>query len=263
MSASVTSAPTILAHLSDPHVRAGPGDGGASAALAAAVAAVLGLEPEPDAVIVTGDIADTAAAGEYDRAQELLAPLPMPVHVLPGNHDDRDALRERFGPAGAGGPGGPLRYAVACGRFRLVLCDSTVPGEDGGQADADSCAWLERRLDEEPETPTIVAMHHPPLLTGVPDLDAIGVPEADRAALASILGRAPQVRLVVGGHVHRAVFSTLGGCGVVACPSTHLLARLEIGKGMLELVPEAPAFAVHVALGDELVSHVQPVTTAA
>jgi Icc protein len=63
----------------------------------------------PQAVVVSGDLANSAATGEYERLRELLEPLPMPVHVLAGNHDDRDALREHFGPAQARGPGERLR----------------------------------------------------------------------------------------------------------------------------------------------------------
>src|SRR5512132_2414444 len=89
--------PTLLAQLSDPHVRVGPGDRGAAHALAAAVEAVLALRTPADAVLVSGDVAEHGTAAEYERARELLALLPMPVHVLPGNHDDRDGLGACFG----------------------------------------------------------------------------------------------------------------------------------------------------------------------
>jgi Icc protein len=99
---------SLLAQLSDPHVRVDD-DGASARALAAAVHSVLELRPAPQAVVVSGDLADGAATGEYERLRELLEPLPMPVHVLAGNHDDRDALREHFGPAQARGPGERLR----------------------------------------------------------------------------------------------------------------------------------------------------------
>jgi predicted MPP superfamily phosphohydrolase len=83
---------TIIAQLSDPHIRVGPDDQNSARALANAVDTVLDLDPLPHAVLVTGDLADGGAAAEYDRFQELIAPLPMPVHVLPGNHDDLDWL---------------------------------------------------------------------------------------------------------------------------------------------------------------------------
>jgi Icc protein len=228
----------MLAQLSDPHVH----DDDSAAALAAAVRSVLDVRPLPDAVRVSGDLAEHGTAAEYERVRELLAPLPMPVHALPGNHDDRETLRAYFG--------GTVTAEV--GGLRLIACDTTQPGRDDGSLDVE---WLAARLAES-DAPTIVAMHHPPVPIGIPALDRIGLPEADRAALAGLLARSPHVCRVIAGHVHRTVFAVLGGCGVVACPSTHRQARLAIGAAELVMVDEPPAFAVHTAA----VSHIQPVT---
>jgi hypothetical protein len=102
-------------------------------------------------------------------------------------------------------------------------------------------------------------MHHPPLRTGIRGLDDICLPAADRVALGELVAGAADVRRIVAGHVHRAAFEVLGGCGVVACPSVHLQARLELARGRVELVAEPPAFAVHVLVDGDVVSHVQPV----
>jgi 3',5'-cyclic-AMP phosphodiesterase len=244
--------PPLLAQLSDPHIEVGPGDCGSAEALAAAVAAVLALRPLPDAVVVTGDVANGGAAAEYARAHELLAPLMMPVHVLPGNHDDRDGLREHFAVPGSG----PLQYVAQVGDLRLVICDTQRPGEDGGALDDGRVDWIEAQLDAD--VPTVLAMHHPPLAIGLPILDAIGIAEPARTALGELLARSPQVRRVVAGHVHRSVFGVFGGCGVFACASTHLQAPLEIGSLELRLIEEPSAIALHVALDGGLVSHVQP-----
>jgi len=247
--------PSLLAQLSDPHVRLDD-DGASARALEAAVEAVLALRPLPQAVLVTGDIANGGDAREYERVRELLAPLTMPVHVLPGNHDDRDLLREHFGLDGAGAPGEPLQYTARCGELRVVVCDTMRPGRDDGELRRD---WLQAQLAAEPEPPTIVAVHHVPLTIGLPVLDEIGLPAGDRDWLAELLARSPHVRRVVGGHVHRTVVGTLGGCGVLACTSNHLQARLEIGTPELSWVPEPAAFALHALLDGELVSHVQPI----
>ena len=248
---------TVLAQLSDPHVEVGTGDDGSSQALAAAVRAVLRLEPLPDAVLVSGDLTNAADAASYARAHELLEGLPMAVHVLPGNHDDRAALRACFGP-GTGAD--PYRWAVACGGLRLIGCDSTVPGAPDGAFDAEACAWLEETLAADPTTPTIVALHHPPVRIGIAELDDIRLPPADAAALGVVLARFPQVRRVVCGHVHRGVVGALGGLPVFTCPSVYLQARLDLASGEIDLIPGAPAIGVHVLLGDgEVVSHVHPV----
>ena len=247
---------SLLAQLSDPHVRVGRDDGASARALSAAVDSVLAFRPVPQAVLVTGDIADAGEAREYERVRELLAPLTMPVHVLPGNHDDRDGLREHFGLA-ADARGAPVQYTARCGDLRVVVCDSTRPGRDDGTVAVD---WLHARLAEEPDTPTIVAMHHVPLTIGLPVLDAIGVPPDETRALGELLARSPQVRRVVAGHVHRTVVGSLGGCAVLACTSNYEQARLEIGAPDLRFVSEPPAFALHVLLEGELVSHMQPLS---
>lgn len=256
---------TVLAQLSDPHVDVGPDDTGSAEALAAAVDAVLRLDPAPDAVLVSGDLTNDSDARSYERVRELLAPLSMPVHVLPGNHDDREALRAWFTEDTlAGAHGDPFHYAVRCGALRLVVCDTTVPGRDDGRLDAGALAWLERELEAEPDVPAIVAMHHTPLLTGIEAMDAIGLPEADRDALGSVLARFGQVRRVVGGHVHRACFGVLGSCPVVACPSTHLQLRLDPGGPGIALEPAPPSFALHAVLaGGAVVTLVQPVRSGA
>jgi 3',5'-cyclic-AMP phosphodiesterase len=248
---------TLLVQLSDPHVLAAPGDPAAADALAAAVRDVLALDPAPDAVLLSGDVAADGRPKEYACVRELLAPLAAPVHALPGNHDDRAELRGAFGLAGAGDE--PVRYAAPCGELRLVVCDTTQPGRDDGRLDAEALAWLDAALAASPAAPTVLAMHHPPVPTGIAAMDAIGLPAADRAALGALLYRHPHVRRVVAGHVHRATFALLGRCPVVTCPSTSVQVAFAPSAPELVIEPVPPAFALHVWRDGELVSHVQPV----
>jgi 3',5'-cyclic-AMP phosphodiesterase len=228
----------LIAQLSDPHIRVGPGDGAATRALAAAVDAVLPYDPA--AVVVTGDLADTGSPSEYERVRELLAPLAVPVHVLPGNHDDHDALMATFDlPA--------IQYTAQCGPVKIVACDTTIPGRDDGRFDASRQAWLKEQL--EPGTPTLVAMHHPPLITGVPAFDELGMPAEDRHALRQLVGDAR----VIAGHIHRAAFSGQ----VFACPSVHIELTLDIDADRPpRQVDDHPAFALHAVIGEELTTHV-------
>jgi 3',5'-cyclic AMP phosphodiesterase CpdA len=251
----------VLAQLSDFHVRVGPGDTRSARRLAVAVDAVAGLDPAPDAVLVSGDLVDVPSEQAYARVRELLAPLEMPVHAIPGNHDDRDLLRAAFGPDG-GGAGAPIRHAASCGPLRLVACDTTRPGRDDGRLDGDELRWLDEQLAADPGTPTVVAMHHPPLTTGIRAIDAIALPMADRAALAEVLGRHPQAGLVTCGHAHRAALGTLAGRPVLICPSTEvqllldLRPRDDLGFQLAERDPRG--FALHVLLDGGITSHVVP-----
>jgi 3',5'-cyclic AMP phosphodiesterase CpdA len=252
--------PFVIVQLSDPHVGADWGGGDSVAMLAAAVRSVRSVVPRPDAVLVSGDLADHALDVEYEQVRELLAQLDSPIHVLPGNHDDRAVLRRNFDVFGNDGQ--PVQYAADLGPLRLVAVDSTRPGEARGELDADRLGWLQATLAEAPTTPTVVALHHAPLVTGIPGFDELGLPAADRGALATVLEAHPQVCRIVAGHLHRTISAELGGRGVLAVPSTYVQAELEFGAAEIQPAQEPSGFAVHTLVGGELVSHVQPVTEA-
>jgi 3',5'-cyclic AMP phosphodiesterase CpdA len=247
----------LLAQLSDPHIGAEWAEGDPVARLAAAVESIRALRPLPDAVLVSGDLVDNATDAEYEQVCELLAPLGAPLYVLPGNHDDRRALRRHFGVPGANGE--PVQYAVDLGPLRLVALDTTRPGEDPGALDAERLAWLDAELATRPGVPTLVAMHHPPLSTGVPVWDELGLPAADRSALAEVVERHRQVRRLVAGHVHRTITGELAGRAVLTVPSTYVQARLDFCSEEIELAAEPAGFAVHAVRDGELISHIQPV----
>jgi 3',5'-cyclic AMP phosphodiesterase CpdA len=95
--------------------------------------------------------------------RELLAPLSAPTNLLPGNHDDRDALRRHFGLPGTGAE--PVQYVAELGPSPLVVLDSTCPAMDRGELDEARLDWVEAQLAA---APTLIAMHHPPLITGSP-----------------------------------------------------------------------------------------------
>jgi Icc protein len=250
--------PFLLIQLSDPHIGATWAGGDPVAGLRAAVEAVRRLPDDPDAVLMSGDLADNAADGEYEVVRELLAQLGAPAYVLPGNHDDRETLRRHFDLPGAEGT--PVQYAVDLGPLRLVVLDSTRPGEDRGELDVDRLTWLDGELAVAPDRMTLLALHHPPFSTGILAWDEIGLSVADRRGLGEVLQRHPQVRRVVAGHVHRTIAAELAGRAVLAVPSTYVQARLSFNSDEIEVVAEPPGFAVHAVLDGELASHVQPVS---
>ena len=193
--------PFLLVQLSDFHIGADWADGDPVARLAATVESIGAQSLQPDAVLVSGDLAENAMDAEYEQVRELLAPLSGPLYVLPGNHDDRRALHRHFGVPGADGE--PVQYAADLGPVRLIAVDTTRPGEDPGALDAARLGWLDDELNKAPTTPTLLAMHHPPLSTGIPVWDEIGLAEPDRQALGDVVARHPQVRRIVAGHLHR------------------------------------------------------------
>jgi Icc protein len=254
----VNHSPATLVQLSDLHLRPGEDDGPAER-LQHAVRRVASLKPQTHAVLLSGDIADTPSTAAYAQAHELLSPLGVPLYAIPGNHDDRDLLRAQFGPAPAAA-GAPVCFAVDCGPLRLVGCDSTRAGEDSGALGAEQLGWLERTLSQAPETPTLFALHHPPLLTGIRVMDAIALAGEDSVELEALLGAHPQVLAITCGHVHTTMTTAFAGRPLLICPSTNSTLRLDLrARDDLPFVAsDAPVgFAVHTLVGGRLVSHVQ------
>jgi Icc protein len=256
----VSSGAGILVQLSDLHLR--EDDGRPARRLEHAVNRVAALEPTPDAVLLSGDLADVPSSDAYEQAHELLAPLGVPVHAIPGNHDDRDMLRARFSP-GSGYPGEPVCFGVDCGALRLVCLDSTVPGHEGGALGAERLGWLDRTLTEEVTNATLLALHHPPVLTGIRSMDSIALEVEDRVALESLLERHPQVQAVACGHVHTTMTTSFAGRPLLICPSTNSAISLDMRPDddiPFALADQPLGFALHTLIDGRLVSHVQPLS---
>jgi 3',5'-cyclic-AMP phosphodiesterase len=248
-------APFLLLQISDTHIGANWDGVDPDESLLRAVEAILSLPDRPDALLVSGDLTDNGAPDEYQRVRELLAPLDLVPHVLPGNHDLREPLREAFGLPGAGEE--PLSHAVDLGPLRLICLDSTIPGAEGGSLDGGRIEWLDRALAEDPEKPTVVALHHPPLRTEIPTFERIGLAPGSCDALAEVIGRHPQVLRIVAGHVHRSIVAELAGRAVVTVPSTYLQSALDFTSPKLAMRADPPGFAVHALRDGSLATHLQ------
>lgn len=251
------SKPTLLVQLSDLHIGGSENEMDPLPRLETVIAAVRSLPNRPDAVLVSGDLTDDGAPAGYEIARKILALLNVPVHVIPGNHDDRARLREVFALPGAGDE--PVNYSVDVGELRLVAFDSIVPGQDPGDFPPEQLRWLDRELAAEPEAPTLLALHHPPLATGIPEWDQINLLAPQREALAEVVSRHPQLRAIVGGHLHRVAVSALAGRPVLSAPSTYWQVRPDFEEGDEIQVVDTPGFAIHALRDGELYSQAESV----
>lgn len=249
----------LIAQLSDPHVVA-PGAllyGRVDTAdfLRRAVADVNRLDPRPDIVALTGDLVDKGTPEEYAHLRTLLAPLAMPVFVIPGNHDARDPLRAAFGGDGYLPPDGFLQYAVEDYPVRLVALDTLIPGAGGGELCGERLAWLDRTLAAAPDRPTVVVMHHPPFPTGIERMDRAGLRGIDD--FAAIIARHGQVERILCGHLHRAIDRRFAGTVAGTAPSTAHQIRLDLRPGAtsLRLMFEPPGYQLHLWRDGALVTH--------
>jgi 3',5'-cyclic AMP phosphodiesterase CpdA len=219
------------------------------------------LDPQPDAVLITGDLVDGGSTAEYENLRALLTPLQAPLWLLPGNHDDRDALRAVFGDRVALGEGPYVQFVID-GAVRVIGLDSSRPPEPGGRLEREQLTWLDETLSATPAgTPVIVALHHPPFATGIGHMDAMGLAVDDAAALGEIVSAHGNVERVQAGHLHRTIARRWHGTIAATAPSVAHAVALDLRPGGLAAWNrEPPAYQLHYwapALG--LVTHVQAI----
>jgi 3',5'-cyclic AMP phosphodiesterase CpdA len=221
-----------------------------------AVAHILELDPRPDIVLATGDLVDGGKPEEYDLLRRLLAPLPMPVYLIPGNHDARDAMRAGFPDHTYLPANGFLQYAVDGGPVRLLALDTLVPGKTHGELCEERLRWLERRLGEG-DRPTVLFMHHPPFDCGIATFDRHRLNKGD-VELAALVRRHANVERVLCGHVHRPIQMRWAGTLASIAPSTAHQATLDLhDDAPLSMMMEPPALALHQwRPGTGLVTHI-------
>ena len=250
----------LLAQVTDMHIKAG---GKLSyrvvdteASLERCVADLINLPQVPDAVLFSGDLTDFGRPEEYDNLARLLAPLPMPYYLMPGNHDDPEAMRARFAAhAYLRQRTGKLDYVIDEFALRIVAMDSTVPRKPHGELTAEQLQWLDRTLAAEPEKPTVVALHHPPFWTGIGHMDVQLLEEPAR--FEAVISRHPQVERVLCGHLHRNIVTRFGGTIASTCPSpSHQVALDLADDAVSQFEMEPPGFQLHLwRRGGGIVTH--------
>jgi len=251
----------IVAHLSDPHLRTGPIGAESATGLFRALGRAVALRP--DFVVITGDLAEHGLAAEYDVLGDVLAGVPVPVHLVAGNHDDPVALARVLSEPGPQHLSGGLTYSRVHDGANVVVLDSHGRDQPAGHLGADQLDWLDATLASLPDQPTFLCLHHPPVCVGIPFLDAQRLTDAD--ALATEVRSHAKVTSVLAGHVHRAVDAPFAGVGVHTAPSTYRQSSLTLREGeFMGYVHEPPGFLLHVAHVGVLATHVVPaVDTAA
>ncbi len=256
----------IIAQISDLHV-AVPGSEADSVqngavGLANAVAHLNALEPRPAAVVASGDLVSVGTTAEYDRLRDLLAPLEIPIHLMAGNHDDRELLRQAFAAHGYLPRRGFLQYVVECDPLRLIVLDTNVPGAPHGELCADRLDWLDRQLGAAPGRPTLVFLHHPPFATGMAKMDAAGFVGAD--GLGRVVARHDHVEHLLCGHLHRPISRRFHGTIATTCPSTAFQLTLDLRpRERLSIAQEPAACLLHYWDGDGgLVTHTSVIGSA-
>ncbi|MFM7424507.1 MAG: 3',5'-cyclic-AMP phosphodiesterase [Elainella sp.] len=195
--------------------------------LGAVLAAIKDLSPQPDLILLTGDLSQDETVRSYERLRDLMTPLGIPTYWLPGNHDQQIPMLELL-----------LHSATISGEkvfqhrgWNFVLLNSAQPGRVEGHLPAAALQNLEQTLQQLPDQPTLIALHHPPCPIGSDWMDQIRLQDSED--FCGLVDRYPQVKLVLFGHIHQAFATQRQGVHYWGCPST-----------CVQFKPQQPGFAI-------------------
>jgi 3',5'-cyclic AMP phosphodiesterase CpdA len=210
-----------------------------------AIDAVNRLRTRPAAVIVSGDIIDSAREADYAVAREILGKLEVPFHLVSGNHDNSAGMIRSFAELQAAPSAIEDRvcYGTDIDAIRLVVLDSSIPGVGHGEISPEQLDFLGRELTLSADRPVVISVHHPPIRTGNTAMDGFGLTNSE--ALAEIVARHANVLAILSGHVHRSILGVLAGAAVAIAPATGHQLELSVDDDVFAFNLEPPGFFLH------------------
>jgi len=209
------------------------------------------FNPALDLILVTGDIVSSGSKEEYEQSVSLLNKLNAPYFVIPGNHDNKINFLSAFvGTAcfsiqNLNNPENEfINYVIDDYDIRLIAVDSTVTDGPGGEICETRATWLNDRLAEDKNKPTIIFMHHPPVKLGVRESNIDGFIGSER--LGNIIENYSNIERVLCGHVHLPIFVSWHGTIVSTAPSMGMPLVLDLTmKQTSRFLLDSPAYQLH------------------
>ncbi len=262
----------VIAHLSDTHFRGADAAGSphplygtvdTDAPVAAAMRRLRGMGVRLDAIVITGDIADTAENDGYRRVRAMVEPTAAELGAqliwVMGNHDERAAFRRELLDADAGTAEAPLDRVDVVGGLRIITVDSTVPGYHHGELTPAQLRWLGGVLATPAPHGSILALHHPPIPTPLAAMTVLELHE--QRALADVI-RGSDIRAILAGHLHYGSTSLFAGIPVsVAAATCYSMDITAPGRELVGVDGGQSMSLVHV-YEDRVVHSVVPLVEA-
>jgi Icc protein len=192
-----------------------------------------------DLLVFSGDTSHDEVQPTYEAVRSELGEWAGRVRMVPGNHDNRQALAEVF-PESRGSLPGRVTFHVEWNDWQVIGLDTQRPGELPGSLGDEQLAWLQAQLSATANINTLLFMHHPPVAVHSAWLDKIGLQDA--TAFGRVVRDHPHVRLIGCGHVHQELSASLGGACVLTTPAVGLQFRPRTEE--LEIDPAPPGYRI-------------------
>ena len=224
----------------------------------------LRTSPNPlDMLVLSGDLTDRGDRDSFQKTAALLEVLPFPIYPMVGNHDTREELWGAF--PDAPDNGGFVQYAIEREGLRIIFLDTLESGRHGGAFCEARAEWLAAELDAHPRTPTLIFMHHPPVVSGVGWMDP-GADEDWIARFGAVVEGRDQIIAIHCGHLHRPLVGTFRRIPLAVTPSVAPLVAMDLRPIDPQtpdhrdlITTEAPSYAIHRWQDGQLVTHYERV----
>ena len=221
--------------------------------------------PNPiDMLVLTGDLTDHGDKDSFEKTAALLEKCPVPIYAIPGNHDSREGLLHAFPDTPVND--GFLQYTVEQDGLRIVMLDTLEPGRHGGGFCETRRDWLKAELDAHPDTPTLIFMHHPPVVSGISWMDP-GPTEPWMLRFAEAVRGQSHVIAIHCGHLHRPITTTFESIPLSVTPSVAPLVAMDLREIDPEtpdhrdlITTEPPTYAIHRWADGNLLTHYEKVS---
>lgn len=218
----------------------------------AALAHALARHADAEAIFITGDLSDWGEAPDYAVLREILAPVPMPVHLCIGNHDDRATFAAEF-PEQMNADGFAQKV-IPLSLGTAITLDSWGPDTHAGHFCAARAAWLDQALAQA-QGPVWLFLHHNPVPIHVAPMDEIMLRDADRFT-DTLRPHAHKIRHIFHGHCHLPLCGSLLGIPLSAPRGTNHAGWAEFGETQKLAGADLPeAYAVIFAVPEQTMIH--------
>lgn len=215
-------------------------------------------QARPEAIVFTGDLADTGDADAYQRLRALVEPAAAEIGAeviwVMGNHDTRTPFRKHLLDSDAGEESVDMVYEI--NGLRIIALDTTVPGQHHGEITDEQYEWLSDVLATPAPHGSVIALHHPPVPSLIAPIEFVELREQARFAQAL---QGTDVRAVLGGHLHFNTFSDIGGVPVSVASATCYTQDLNVKGGSMRGQDGAQGFNLVHFYEDRVMHTVVPI----
>lgn len=173
------------------------------------------LPYKPELIVVTGDLSQDCTFESYQHLANLLNRANIKYTLMPGNHDDVNVINSVFDFNWAKDN---VDYSLEVNNWFFYMLDTSVYPEEKGFLSDKQLEQFNTALKKNQNKPTIVFMHHHPVLVNSKWIDKSIL--HDSSKYLDIVKNNNQIKAVLFGHIHQVFETKLNNVMFYSAPSS-------------------------------------------